>query len=175
MGVEDFATYLQVATNLLVCLSILWLVPSFIINKRKETERYELETYNKLNDEYLRILEVLLNNVGLDLYADTGEAYSQDPLVKRKRLLIYSMLITLFERAYILLYEGKSDRARDRRWKGWEEYIKEWCSRPDFRVHLQDSLKNDDVGLKKLIELLEKQSLEQQQKLELSRDTSVKH
>lgn len=151
MSIEGFAVYLQIATNLLVCLSILWLVPSFVINKRKETERYELEAYNKLNDEYLRLLEVLLNNVDLDVYADAGRAYSQDPIVKRKRLLIYSMLITLFERAYILLYEGKSESARERRWEGWEEYIKEWCSRPDFRAHLEDSLKNDDTRLAQLI------------------------
>jgi hypothetical protein len=151
MHIENLDSHLQIATNLLVCLSILWLVPSYLINKRKETQRYELEAYNKLNDEYLRLLEVLLNNAELDLYADTGKDYNQDPVVKRKRLLIYSMLITLFERAYILLYEGKSKAARVRRWQGWEDYIREWCSRPDFRAHLKDSLKNDDKRLAQLI------------------------
>jgi hypothetical protein len=147
----NLAFYLEITANLLVCLSILWLVPSYIINKRKETERHEVEAYNKLNDEYNRLLELLLINVDLDLYAESGKPLSQEPLAKRKRLLIYSMLITLFERAYILLYEGKSGATRARRWQGWEDYIKEWCSRPDFRAHLSDTLKNDDTRLAQLI------------------------
>ena len=50
--------------------------------------------------------------------------------------IIFSMLISLFERAYLLLYEGDMNQKQLRRWRSWEDYMGEWCNRADFRAAL---------------------------------------
>jgi hypothetical protein len=31
-----------------------------------------------------------------------------------------------------------------RRWRSWEDYMAQWCDRPDFRAALQDLLRGED-------------------------------
>jgi hypothetical protein len=54
------------------------------------------------------------------------------------------MLIALFERAYILLYEpgAKGDAAR--RWGSWADYIGWWLAKPDFRGYAAANLGGED-------------------------------
>jgi hypothetical protein len=59
-------------------------------------------------------------------------------------MVIFSMLISLFERAYMLLYEDNADPAKQRRWHSWEDYMREWCAREDFRDSLDSLLAGED-------------------------------
>jgi hypothetical protein len=54
------------------------------------------------------------------------------------------MLISLFERAYLLLYEERMSAKQARRWNSWEDYIGEWCRRQDFRANLPKLLHGED-------------------------------
>ena len=54
------------------------------------------------------------------------------------------MLISLFERAYIVLYEESMSGKESRRWRSWEDYMREWCARPDFRNALPGLLQGED-------------------------------
>ena len=59
-------------------------------------------------------------------------------------LIIFSMLISLFERAYLLLYEEKMGSLQQRRWLSWEDYMRQWCRREDFRALLPVLLEGED-------------------------------
>ena len=61
-----------------------------------------------------------------------------------RKLAVFSLLISLFERAYILVYEDKMNRQTQRLWSSWEDYMREWCRREDFRAALPDMLKGED-------------------------------
>jgi hypothetical protein len=54
------------------------------------------------------------------------------------------MLISLFERAFLLLYEPRMSSKQARRWSSWEDYMREWCRREDFRALLPTLLQGED-------------------------------
>jgi hypothetical protein len=61
-----------------------------------------------------------------------------------RTLLIFSILISLFERAYLLLYEDGMKEKQLRRWRSWEDYMGEWCNRANFRAALPALLRGED-------------------------------
>jgi hypothetical protein len=62
-----------------------------------------------------------------------------------RMLVIFDMLISLFERAYLLAYEPDMADKQRRRWHSWEDYMREWCRREDFRSRLPDLLRGEDA------------------------------
>jgi hypothetical protein len=54
------------------------------------------------------------------------------------------MLVSLFERAYLLLYEPNMTSRQQRRWLSWEDYMRDWCKRGDFRALLPSLLEGED-------------------------------
>jgi hypothetical protein len=63
---------------------------------------------------------------------------------RERTFIIFSMLISLFERAYLLLYEDDMAEKQLRRWRSWEDYMGEWCNRADFRAALPTLLRGED-------------------------------
>jgi hypothetical protein len=59
-------------------------------------------------------------------------------------LVIFDMLISLFERAYLLAYEPDMSDKQRRRWHSWEDYMREWCRIEDYRSRLPDLLRGED-------------------------------
>ncbi|MGB4343902.1 MAG: hypothetical protein WBJ03_09830, partial [Moraxellaceae bacterium] len=56
----------------------------------------------------------------------------------------FEMLIALFERAYILVYEDDMGKQQRRLWQSWEDYMRDWCEREDFRTLLPRLLTGED-------------------------------
>jgi hypothetical protein len=68
--------------------------------------------------------------------------------------IIFNMLVSLLERAYLLLYEENMSPPQLRRWQSWDDYMHEWCSRRDFRVMLPELLRGEDPAFVSYIERL---------------------
>lgn len=64
---------------------------------------------------------------------------------RERMLIIFSMLVSLFERAYLLLYEDDMNPRQLRLWQSWEDYMREWCQRADFRVVLPELLRGENA------------------------------
>lgn len=125
----------------------------FFIEKRKERENDAAEVYQLLSDNYQDFLRIALENPDLGLFsAVDGPALSQEQ--RERRFIIFNMLISLFERAYLLLYEEGMDAQESRRWSSWEDYIREWCRRPDFRANLPELLRGEDPDFVRYVERL---------------------
>ena len=73
--------------------------------------------------------------------------------------IIFSMLISLFERAYLLLYEDNMAEKQLRRWRSWEDYMGEWCNRADFRAALPALLNGEDLEFSGYIQNLAARTL----------------
>ena len=73
---------------------------------------------------------------------------------RERMLIIFNMLISLFERAYLLLYLPKMSSQQMRRWLSWEDYMREWCKRDDFRTLLPVLLEGEDAEFGKYIQAL---------------------
>lgn len=59
-------------------------------------------------------------------------------------MVLFEILVALFERAYILVYEEDMDKDEARLWASWEDYMREWCRRADFREALPALLSGED-------------------------------
>ncbi|MET0379791.1 MAG: hypothetical protein ABW049_12435 [Spongiibacteraceae bacterium] len=115
----------------------------FIYEQRQERLNEEDEVYQLLSDNYQDFLKIVLENPDLRLFGNEPTENLTAEQVER-RLIIFSMLISLFERAYLLLYQLPLGRIQQRRWASWEDYISEWCQRADFLAALPYLLRGED-------------------------------
>jgi len=116
----------------------------FIYEQGKERDNEEEEVYQQLSDNYQEFLKIALDNPDLRLFSDS-EVHSLTSEQRERKFIIFSILISLFERAYLLLHEDDMNEIESRRWRSWEDYMGEWCSRTDFRTTLPDLLRGEDA------------------------------
>ncbi len=115
----------------------------FLYEQRKERDNEDEEVYQMLSDNYQDFLKVTLANPDLRLFS--AEKTPQLTEEQNERMyIIFSMLISLFERAYLLLYEEDMTPRKLRRWRSWDDYMREWCQREDFRIVLDIQLHGED-------------------------------
>lgn len=118
----------------------------FMYEQRRNRQNEEEEIYQRLSDEYTEFLKLVLANPDLQLLRKNANADAA-PLTeeqKERKFALFSILISLFERAYLLVYEEHMDRQSKRMWLSWEDYMREWCQRKDFRDLLPELLKGED-------------------------------
>ncbi len=116
---------------------------AFLYEQKKERDSDEEEVYQLLSDNYQDFLKIALDNPDLRLFS--AEQIPDRSVEQRERMLIiFNMLISLFERAYLLLYEPRMSSKQARRWSSWADYMGEWCHREDFRAALPTLLHGED-------------------------------
>ncbi len=96
---------------------------------------------------------VALEHPDLGLFADEARP-SLTEAQEARQLIIFAMLVSLFERAYLLLYEEAMSPKQARRWNSWEDCIREWHRKPPFRACLPQLLRGEDPGFVQYIERL---------------------
>ena len=130
----------------------------FLYEQRKERENEEEEVYQLISDNYQDFLKVALSNPDLKLFSREGHAHLTAE--QRERVvIIFNMLVSLFERAYLLLYEKTMSQKELRRWRSWEDYMREWCRRPDFCASLPQLLIGEDPEFVSYIQTLAEQEI----------------
>jgi hypothetical protein len=135
----------------------------FILEQRKERQNEEEEIFQRLSDEYREFLKLVLDNADLHLLRRDSAPQNLAEEQKERRLAIFGILISLFERAYLLVYEDEMDKQTRRMWQSWEDYIIEWVRRAEFRDALPQLLEGEDEEftkhIRKLAEAERKQSV----------------
>lgn len=119
-------------------------IVTFVLEQRKERENEDEEVYQLLADNYTDFLKLVMANPDLQLRSQL------DPLPmtaeqEERKLVLFEILTSLFERAYLLAYDPDMRGKRLRRWMSWEDYMREWCLREDFRQHLPRLLVGEDA------------------------------
>jgi hypothetical protein len=114
----------------------------FLYEQRKERENEEEATWQQLSDAYIDFLEVVLANTDLKLRSRRAVDLSEEQ--RERQLVIFDMLIALFERGFLLAWEPQMGEKQARRWHSWEDYMREWCRREDFRACLPELLRGED-------------------------------
>lgn len=117
---------------------------TFVLEQRKERENEDEEVYQQLADNYMDFLKLVMANPDLQLRTKC-EISPMTPDQEERKLVLFEILISLFERAYLLAYEDNMSGKQLRRWMSWEDYMREWCSREDFRQMLPRLLQGEDA------------------------------
>ncbi len=116
----------------------------FAFEQRRDRLNDEEELYQRLSDEYAEFLKLVLDNADLQMLR-RGQAQREfTEEEQERRLVLFELLVSLFERAYILVYEVPMPRQQARLWQSWEDYMREWCRRPEFRALLERLLEGED-------------------------------
>jgi len=129
----------------------------FVWERRKERRNEEEEIYQRLSDEYREFLKLVLDNADLQLLRRDASRKDLTPEQNERRFAVFGILISLFERAYLLVYDEKMDKQTGRLWRSWEDYIREWLRRPDFCEALPELLEGEDEDFTRYIKVLLKE------------------
>ena len=122
----------------------------FYLQQRKERENEEEDAYQHLADAYNDFLKVVLANSDLQLRMNT--ALPSPTAEQRERMLvIFDMLISLFERAFLVAWRPEMSSTEQRRWNSWDDYMHEWCRREDFTNALPFLLRGEDPEFRRYI------------------------
>jgi hypothetical protein len=126
----------------------------FIYEQRRERQNEEEEIFQRLSDEYRDFLKLVLDNADLNLLRREVSRVEWTEEQKERRLAIFGILISLFESAYLLVYEDDMNRKGQRLWQSWEDYMREWIRRADFRDALPQLLEGEDAEFTEYIRKL---------------------
>lgn len=152
-GLRD---WLEVGSFLVTIVGLPFAIGVFLWEQRRERENEEEEAYQLLNDAYNDFLKVVLANADLQLRT---EAALPDPTGEQRErmLVIFDMLVGLFERAYLVAWKPEMSETERRRWNSWDDVMREWCRREDFVNALPQLLSGEDAGFVAYIEALARQ------------------
>jgi hypothetical protein len=77
----------------------------FIYEQRRERANEEEEIYQRLSDEYTNFMKLVLENADLRLFS--AEKVELTAEQRERKWTMFNILVALFERAYILVYEER--------------------------------------------------------------------
>lgn len=122
----------------------------FTYEQRRERANEDEEIQQLLSDSYADFLKLVITNSDLRLMSQNRAPEFSDE--QRERVLaLYSILISIFERAYIMSYTAKSTGQGARYWRSWADIVEEWCQREDFRTSLPHLLVGEDEDFAKFM------------------------
>ena len=116
----------------------------FLWEQRKERLVDEEELHQRLSAAYTDFLKLVLDNADLQLLRARPQAIELNAEQQERRFALFGILISIFEQAYVMVYEEGMSRQRQRLWQNWADYIQDWCARPDFRAALPELLRGED-------------------------------
>lgn len=126
----------------------------FLMEQRRERQNDEEEIFQRLTDEYMDFLKLVLDNADLQLLRRGSSEVELSEEQRERKLALFSILVSIFERAYMIVYEEKMSRQTRRLWQSWEDYMREWCRRGDFREALSQLLEGEDPEFREYISAL---------------------
>jgi len=134
----------ELGSYVVTVVALPWAIVLFWYEQRRERQTEEEEIYQRLSDEYADFSKILLENADLRLITGDIPDEQLTPEQGERKKIILELLMSLFERAFILVYEDAMNAQQKRLWASWEDYIDFWCRRPDFRAASPTLLQGED-------------------------------
>ena len=138
MEVWELLSYVVTVIGLPMAVTV------FIYEQRKERDNEDEEVYQLLSDAYHDFLKLVLANPDLKLRSQAATPDLTEEQQERMQV-IFEMLISLFERAYLTAFDDRMSLKQQRRWHSWDDFMREWVRRDDFRAQLPRLLQGEDA------------------------------
>ncbi|HQR20281.1 MAG TPA: hypothetical protein PLE54_03395 [Burkholderiaceae bacterium] len=136
-------SFWEIASYVVTVIGLPLAIFIFIFEQRKERAQKDDEIYQLLSNAYNDFLKVMMENPDLRLRSETA-TLDLSPEQQERMLVIFDMLISLLERAYLTAYGEGMTPLQLRRWNSWEDFMREWARRDDFYYRLPRLLKGED-------------------------------
>jgi hypothetical protein len=135
--VADALPVLEGLSYLVTILGVPAAIYLFIRERRIDRDLKIREIYSAVDDSYTDFIKTLLDNPDIDfLRADVSPEViesAETSTEKRRRWLLTSLLISIFERAYLLYRQSPNEMLRSQ-WAGWEAWALDYLARDDVRA-----------------------------------------
>jgi hypothetical protein len=141
---------LEMASFVVTVIGLPFAIGAFLFEQRRERENEDEEAYQLLSNAYTDFLKIVLANADLKLRS-TAALPDPSPEQNERRLVIFDMLVSLFERAYLVAYKAQMAATEQRRWNSWNDYMREWSRRDDFFNALPLLLRGEDPEFQRYI------------------------
>jgi hypothetical protein len=112
------------------------------------------ELHRQLSEEYDNFLKMVMGNSDLLLMSRWSLPENATAEQQERSEIIFRMLVSLFEKAFIILHSETMEGDTRRRWLSWEDDMVEWCRRDDFRERLPKLLEGEDAAFSRYITAL---------------------
>jgi hypothetical protein len=136
--------FFELGSYVVTVIGLPFAILVYLLEQRRERKNEGEEIYQRLSDEYREFLKLVLDNADLQLLRQRGPAAALTEEQNERKQAIFGILIALFERSYLLVFEERMDRQTRRLWQSWEDYMRDWCKRDDFRALLPSLLEGED-------------------------------
>ncbi|HLP09531.1 MAG TPA: hypothetical protein VK178_15310 [Opitutaceae bacterium] len=136
--------WLEALSYIVTVVGLPFALAVFLYEQRRERQNEEEEIYQRLSDEYAEFLKIVLQHADLGLMRAQFDETALSAEQRERRGVLFELLISIFERAYLLVYEEHMKRQTQRLWMSWEDYMRYWCRREDFRRQLPELLAGED-------------------------------
>lgn len=133
----------QLLANVVTVFGLPLAIYTFVLEQRKERENEDEEVYQLLSDAYIDFLKLVLEHSDLKLRTQEATLDLNEEQRERTQVL-FEILISLFERAYLTAYSESMTAQQRRRWHSWDDFMREWCRREDFQTALPTLLQGED-------------------------------
>ncbi len=130
---SEFLSYVATVIGIPMAIYI------FAHQEKKERRIEQQEIYDKLMGHYTEIQNKLFEHPELDIH----DRPLENPEDSRRQYILYEMVVSLFERSFILLH-GEENPEYTRMWNSWLDYIKYWLSQENFRQALPKLMEGED-------------------------------
>lgn len=137
--------WLEAASYIVTIVALPFAIGVYLLDQRRERQNEEEEIFLRLSDEYADFMRLVIDNADLHLLSPEDKGGLNEEQRERKQAL-FAILVALFERAYVLVYEEDMSRQQARLWQSWADYMHEWCRRADFRAALPGLMHGEDPG-----------------------------
>ncbi len=134
----------ELAAAIAIALGFPFALAVFIWEQRKERQMNREELYQRLSDEYTKFMKLVLDNADLRILRAGGKSIQLTEEQQERQLALFNILVAIFERAYLLVYEEHMEPQTRRMWQSWEDFMRDWCKRTDFRAALPELLQGED-------------------------------
>ncbi len=116
----------------------------FAVQQRRARQHEESELHRTLSEEYDRFLRLALENADLQLILGGVPQRALSVEQRERQLILFRILVSVFEKAFIILYSDRMSPDTRRMWLSWKDDMREWCGRPEFRSQLDVLLEGED-------------------------------
>ena len=143
---------LELITKCITIVGVPVAILTYFYNRRKDRQQRESSAYDELDDKYSDFLKLCLEYSDLKISScDPAITFTSDQLEQRE--LLFEILISLFERAY-LQYKRLSKKIKKKQFEGWDEYMRSWLDNINFRTYWDKAKSQYDLDFQAYIQSL---------------------
>ena len=141
----QFMTMLEALSYIVTILGFPTAIFVFLVQQRQQRQNEANELHRTLSEEYDNFLKLNLENSDLLLMQGASPRRRLTKEQLERKMIMFRILVSLFEKAYIIVHSKNMTPDTQRMWLSWEDDMHEWCAREDFRAALPTLLEGEDT------------------------------